>query len=102
MLPLNRIDVGVPGVKHGNCTLLFMPGRRGNCSFLVLLSGEEGEEGGCSAMVSGWTSVACELFFFFLGRVSQLFNGASDLSVLTDGTPCVGKSRSQRVGAFTC
>lgn len=45
MLPLNRIDVGVPGVKHGNCTLLFMPGRRGNCSFLVLLSGEEGGRG---------------------------------------------------------
>lgn len=53
-------------------------------------------------MVSGWTSVACEYFFFFLGRVSRLLNGASDLSVLTDGTPCVGKSRSQRVGAFTC
>lgn len=102
MLPLNRIDVGVPGVKHGNCTLLFMPGRRGNCSFLVLLSGEEGGRGGVAQWFQAGHLSLVSFFFFFLGRVSQLFNGASDLSVLTDGTPCVGKSRSQRVGAFTC
>lgn len=61
-------------------------------------------------MFSGWTSVACQyffffffvFFFFFLGRVPRLLNGTSDLSVLTDGTPCVGKSGSQRAGAFTC
>lgn len=40
--------------------------------------------------------------FFSLGPVSQLLNGGSDLSVLTDRSPCVGKSRGQRVGAFTC
>lgn len=40
--------------------------------------------------------------FFFLGQDSTLLNGGSDLSVLNDRSPCVGKSLSQRVGAFTC
>lgn len=39
---------------------------------------------------------------FFLGLVCGFLNGGSDLSVLTDRSPCVGKSHNQRVGAFTC
>lgn len=101
MLRLKRMGEGLPGVKRGNCTLLFMPGRRGNCSFLLLCGGLEGREG-CSAWFQAGHLSLVSTFFLFLGRFSLLLNGASDLSVLTDGTPCVGKSHSQRAGAFTC
>ena len=70
-----------------------------------------GGPGGCSACFqAGHLSLVSFFFsfffffffFFFLGRVPRSLNGTSDLSVLTDGTPCVGKSGSQRAGAFTC
>lgn len=64
MLPLKRMSEGLPRVKHGNCTLLFIPGRRGNSSFFSV--GWRVERGWC--MVSGWTSVAFEYFSFFFSR----------------------------------
>lgn len=65
------------------------------------------EETGWSGVQLGVRLDICRLrfflfFFFFLGLVPGLLNGGSDLSVLTDRNPCVGKSHSQRVGVFTC
>lgn len=75
--------------------VLLIPGRRGNwVEWWVECAAR------CQA---GHLSPAFVFFFFlFLGLVSVLLNGGSDLSVLTNRNPCVGKSHSQRVAAFTC
>lgn len=74
-----------------------------SCFFLLGGHGDQGTR--VERIVHSSRLDICRLsvrLFFFLGQDSTLLNGGSDLSVLNDRSPCVGKSPSQRVGAFTC
>lgn len=80
-----------------------------SCSYMggeetssFVLGGDEAGRSAAQFQAVHLSLVTILASFFFLGQDSSAVNGGSDLSVLNDRSPCVGKSLSQRAAAFTC